>query len=139
MLTGCATPQSPPTVSIDLEELSDSWQDEYEDEFDEDLVLVTFSIADGIELIEVRRVMGPIEERADAALGSSGLGYLDGWGSGGDTYDVFFYGEDRDAMWLLLEPIMRDAPIPLLRVELWPPGMDAVPTVIDLSDPVHAA
>ena len=100
----------------------------------EDLVLVVFSLDAEFGDESTLEEMWPIEDRAIGALEASGLGYIDGNEIGASEYALYFYGTDREALWRLLEPIMRDAPIPLSRVELRPPGPSAGATVIDFAD-----
>lgn len=97
----------------------------------EDLVLVVFALDAEFGNDSTLKQMWAVEDRAAAALESSGAGYIDGNEIGASEYALYFYGTDREAMWQVLEPIMRDAPIPLSRVELWPPGESAEPTVIE--------
>lgn len=97
----------------------------------EDLVLVVFALEAEFGDDRTLEQMWEVEDRAAAALETSGAGYIDGNEIGAAEYALYFYGADREAMWQVLEPIMRDAPIPLTRVELWPPGESAEPTVIE--------
>jgi len=43
---------------------------------------------------------------------------------------VFFYGDDADEMWRVLEPVFAEAPIPWTRVELSDGSDDASPEVL---------
>ena len=99
----------------------------------EDLVLVVFSLDAEFGDESTLEEMWPVEDRAIEALEASGLGYIDGNEIGASEYALYFYGADREAMWRLLEPIMREAPIPLSRVELWPPGDSPGPAIIDFA------
>ncbi|SIT78756.1 hypothetical protein SAMN05880545_1927 [Microbacterium sp. RU33B] len=97
----------------------------------EDLVLVVFALDTEFGDDSTLEQMWAVEDRAAAALETSGSGYIDGNEIGASEYALYFYGTDREDVWQVLEPIMRDAPIPLSRVELWPPGESAEPTVIE--------
>ena len=77
-------------------------------------------------------IMWPTEERAIAALEPSGVGSIEGNSIGGSEYELYFYGDDRHEVWRLIEPIMRDAPVPVSRVELATSIDDAAPEVIEV-------
>jgi hypothetical protein len=75
--------------------------------------------------------MWPTEEAAIVALEEAGLGTIDGNEIGDSTYALYFYGDDSEAMWREIEPIMRDAPVPVAYVELWPDTFESEPRVIE--------
>jgi hypothetical protein len=118
-LSGCLSALIPDAAS------TDEW-----DEF----VTVTFALESEFGDDELLEQMWPIEEQAIEALESAGLGTIDGDDVGGHEYSLWFYGADREAMWDVLEPIMRTAPLPLSRVALWPAGDDTEPEVIELAE-----
>lgn len=99
-----------------------------------EVVLVVFALREEFGPENLLDIMWPLEERAMTAIESAGLGYLDGNEVGDSEYSLYFFGDDREAMWKVLEPIMTTAPYPLARVELWPPGRDAEPRVIPFGD-----
>lgn len=103
-------------------------------DFTVETVLVVFALQDEFGPENLLDVMWPLEDRAMTAIESAGLGYLDGNEVGDSEYSLYFFGDDREAMWKLLEPIMSTAPYPLARVELWPPGREAEPLVIPFGD-----
>ena len=76
--------------------------------------------------------MWPTEERAIAALEAAGIGSIDDNSIGGSESELAFYGDDRHEVWRLIEPIMRDAPVPLSRVELATSIDDVSPEVIEV-------
>ena len=63
--------------------------------------------------------MFALELAAGEALLDEGVGYLDGNGSDGVIYQVFFGGNDHAAMWSIIEPIYADAPLAWSEVQGW--------------------
>lgn len=102
-----------------------------DDAYAEDAVVVVFTLDSELLDEELLEAMLPIEQEALRAIEDGGLGYYDGNEIGGSEFALYFYGDDRDAMWALLEPIMRKAPLELARAELWPPGADAQPRIVE--------
>ncbi len=96
----------------------------------EDLVVAVFTLEAEFGSESLLDDMWPVEERAMEALEHAGAGYIDGNEIGDSEYALYFYGTDREVMWSLLKPVLEDAPIPLTRVALWPPGEAAEPTII---------
>ena len=60
-----------------------------------------------------------LELAAGDAILDAGIGYLDGNGSDGTVYEVFFNGTDHLAMWSIIEPIYSDAPLAWSEVQGW--------------------
>lgn len=129
-LSGClysAIPAAVPGASA-------SWSADDADLSTEDLVVVVFALDSEFGGEDLLDAMWPVEEEALAAIEDAGLGYLDGNDVGAGEYSLYFYGDDRARMWELLEPIMRTAPVPLARVELWPSGEGTEPEVLTFED-----
>lgn len=123
-LSGCLYSAIPATIPSPQASMVE------DDLYTEDLVLVVFALDAEFGDENVLETMWPVEQEALIAIERSGLGYLDGNEIGASEYALYFYGDDRAAMWELLEPILRKAPIEIARVELWPPGADAEPEVL---------
>lgn len=60
-----------------------------------------------------------VELAAGDALLDAGIGYLDGNGSDGEVYEVFYYGSDHEAMWSIIEPMYDEAPLAWSEVQGW--------------------
>ena len=88
----------------------------------DDMLVVVFSVDDTFASTDFFDAMWPVEERAIEAIDASGLGFLDGNDTGANEYGLCFFGSDWRAMWKLLEPIMRTAPAPIARLDVWPAG-----------------
>jgi hypothetical protein len=73
-----------------------------------------------------------IELAAGDALLDAEIGYLDGNGSDGEVYEVFFLGSDPHAMWAIIEPFYVDAPLAWSKVQGWE-SLEAVEPALDLS------
>ena len=90
--------------------------------------VVTFrDTGSGVNLMDA---LEDTELAADDALAAAGAGVLDGNEVSGDTYELYFVGEDRRAMWQVLEPVFADAPVHRSTVELRDGLDDPNPTVI---------
>lgn len=100
------------------------------DEWAEAMVVAHFSVPQELDAGDLLDAMWPVEERAMIAIEESGLGYIDGNGIGAGEYDLYFYGADHEAVWELLEPILREAPLPLRSVTLRPAGDPVEQTVL---------
>lgn len=121
--TGCAyaaIPAATPAASA---------ADEYL-EYTEDLVLAVFALDAEFGSDSTLEAMWAVEDEAMEALEEADAGYIDGNEIGAGEYSLYFYGTNRETMWEVLKPILEEAPIPLSRVELWPPEDDAEPTII---------
>lgn len=123
-LSGCMYALIPATVA------SSAPDEQSGDPYTDDMVLVAFRLDSNPRDVDVVEQMLPIEQRAIEALDESGIGYYDGNEFGDGEFALYFFGADREAMWKLLEPIVSEAPYPLDRAELWPPGSDSEPDVI---------
>lgn len=122
-MTGCVTAMIPePCRSADAS--VEDW---------DEMVIAVFAMGSDFSDATLEE-MWAVEDEAQAALDCAGMGLVDGTGSGMDEYSLYFYGSDRAALWELLEPIMRTAPLELTRAELWPAGDTADPEIIDLSE-----
>ncbi|MET4100468.1 hypothetical protein ABIB37_002705 [Agrococcus sp. UYP10] len=75
--------------------------------------------------------MFALELEAGEALLDAGVGYLDGNGSDGEIYQVFFGGNDHAAMWSIIEPIYADAPLAWSEVQGWS-SLDAEEPALEL-------
>lgn len=128
MFSGCLYAPIPETISTGAADSATEASG-----YTEDLVLAVFALDAEFGSETLLDDMAPVEEQAMEALEDAGAGYIDGNEIGRSEYALYFYGTDRGAMWKLLEPILEDAPIPLTRVELWPPGEAAEPTIIEFA------
>ncbi|MFL0564306.1 hypothetical protein ACH0CG_00985 [Microbacterium sp. 179-I 1D1 NHS] len=117
------TGRTEPDASAELEEEIDT-ADEY------DWVIVSFEVPEGEFDVDLMNALFETELAADQALLDAGVGQIDGNGAGLGGYDVFFYGDDADEMWRVLEPVFAEAPIPWTRVELSDGSDDASPEVL---------
>lgn len=97
---------------------------------EEQWVVVTFGGADEALPIGWMDALLPAEMAAVEALETSGLGYIDGNEIGDHGYELYFVGSDRHAVWGVLEPELRDAPVPWTRVELRTHLEDVDPIVL---------
>ena len=70
------------------------------------------------------------ELAADDALTEAGAGGIDGNEVGAHGYELYFVGDDAEAMWRALEPVFADAPVAWTRVELRNGLEDASPRVL---------
>ena len=98
----------------------------------QEFVTVVFDLESWFGDHDLLDTMWPTEERAIEALEIAGVGSIDGNSIGDSEYVLYFYGDDRREVWRLIEPIMRDAPVPLSRVELSTSIDDASPDVIEI-------
>jgi hypothetical protein len=96
---------------------------------DEDWVVVRFDTAETMSL-DLMDVLLPLELEADEALSESGAGWIDGNEIGANGYELYFTGEDRHAIWAVLEPILAKSPHPWARVELRTGLEDPNPVVL---------
>jgi hypothetical protein len=101
---------------------------------DEDWVVVTFDTAETMSL-DLMDAMLPLELEADEALAADGTGWIDGNEIGAHGYELYFAGEDRHAIWAVLEPIFARSVHPWARVELRQGLEDANPTVFTRGQP----
>lgn len=95
---------------------------------DEDWVVVIFDTAQTMSL-DLMDAMLPLELEADEALAADGTGWIDGNEIGAHGYELYFAGEDRHAIWAVLEPIFAKATHSWSRVELRQGLEDPNPTV----------
>ena len=51
-----------------------------------------------------------LEDRLMQAIEESGVGEFDGIGRGMGALELFMYGPSADALWAVVEPILRDFP-----------------------------
>lgn len=93
-------------------------------------VVVMFGGADDAMPVGWMDALLPIEMAAIEALEESGVGSIDGNEIGNHGYELYFVGEDREAIWAVLEPVLRESPVPWTRVELRARLEDPAPTVI---------
>lgn len=70
------------------------------------------------------------EIAADRALQDAGIGSIDGNEVGDGGYEIYFVGQDREAMWAILRPIVDQAPIPWSTAELRQGLDDKSPQVV---------
>lgn len=75
------------------------------------------------------------ELKADDALTAAGAGRIDGNDVGAYEYELYFVGDDADAMWKILEPVFADAPVPWTQVELHRGRDDPSPRVLTPKEP----
>lgn len=123
-LSGCLYASIPATRPAPTSQAED-------DPYTEDAVSVVFALDADLSHQELLEAMLPIEQEAITAIEDARLGYYDGNEIGESEFALYFYGDDRAAIWKLLEPIMHKAPLELSRAELWPPGADAQPEIIE--------
>ncbi|KJL33862.1 hypothetical protein [Microbacterium azadirachtae] len=117
ILSACS-PSSAPTVAEEKIEGGDAWVvvmfEDRESEFDSNLM---------DQLLET-------ELAADDALAEAGAGGIDGNEVGAHSYELYFVGDDAEAMWRALEPVFAAAPVAWTRVELRNGLEDAAPRVL---------
>lgn len=94
----------------------------------DDWVIVRFEARDRFDTAVMNALLNT-EMAADAALQDAGAGWIDGNEVGGHSYDLYFVGADRNAMWAILRPIIDQAPASWSSVELRHGLDDAKPTV----------
>ena len=70
------------------------------------------------------------ELAADDALTEAGVGMIDGNEVGDHSYELYFVGDEGEAMWRVLEPVFEDAPVPWTRVEIRSGLEDETPRVL---------
>ena len=85
----------------------------------DDWVVVHFEGNAEYTVEDAFRELEQTEYAADDALRNRELGLIDGNEVGGDSYDIYFVGFDRDPMWDALAPIFADAPLQWTSVELY--------------------
>ncbi len=95
----------------------------------EDWVVVRFDTTQTMPL-DLMDAMLPLELEADEALSDSGAGWIDGNEIGANGYELYFTGEDRHAIWAVLEPIFAASPQRWSRVELRTSLEDPDPIVL---------
>ena len=93
-------------------------------------VVVTFSDAGDRLSLDAMDSLLETEVDADDALRAAGAGWIDGNEMGENQYDLYFVGNDRNAMWAVLEPIFASAPIKWSRVELRDGLEDPAPLLV---------
>lgn len=116
-LTACSAPALP-GIERDEDIGADAW------------VVVTFDETTEQFDLGVMDALLETEIAADEALKAAGAGFIDGNEIGDHRYDLYFVGEDPDAMWTILEPIFEGAPLRWSRVELRNGFEDTDPTVL---------
>lgn len=92
--------------------------------------MVTFGGAHDALPFGWMELLQPTEEAAIEALEESGVGYIDGNEIGDHGYELYFVGDDGHAVWSVLEPVLRDSPVPWTRVELRTGLEDPNPIVV---------
>jgi len=85
----------------------------------DDWVVVHFASNSEYSAGDAFRQLEDTEYAADDALNDDGLGLIDGNEVGGDSYDIYFVGFDRDHMWEALAPVFAAAPLQWTSVELY--------------------
>ncbi|QCR18740.1 hypothetical protein [Agrococcus sp. SGAir0287] len=122
-LSGCVLlppQQTIPTAHLaDGDELAEYWDDVPEEVQGDASIVMTFTDVPAADDEAAWEALTTLEMEAGVALVDAGVGYLDGNGSDGVVYDVFFYGLDHEAMWDVVEPIYADAPIAWSSVTMW--------------------
>ncbi len=91
-------------------------------------MVVSYDVAD--EDPAMLRLLG-VEVAADQALQIAGIGMIDGNEVGRGTYDMYFAGTDRNAMWDIIEPVLAQAPEAWTTAELRDGLDDPSPIIID--------
>ena len=127
-LSGCVA-MPPRTVAPEhVEEVVEQW-DQVDASVDGDAsVILSFDLPADVD-DATWDAMLDLELVAGDALLAADAGYLDGNGTDGVVYDVFFYGLDHEDMWAILEPVYADAPIAWSTTQLWERWDDAAPAV----------
>lgn len=129
-LAGCVvTPPAPTPHLAYADELEEHWEDVPDDLADDATIMMTFTdLPDAADAAAWDAMLARELEAGDALM-AAGVGYLDGNGSDGVVYDVFFVGSDHEAMWAIVEPVYADAPIAWSSVMMWASAEDMEPTV----------
>ncbi len=74
-------------------------------------VIATFSLSDtGWGAPEDYDALEELEERLMEAIAENDVGEFDGIGRGMGVLEIFMYGPSADALWAVVEPILRDFP-----------------------------
>jgi hypothetical protein len=76
----------------------------------EHAVIVQFDV-DGFPQDQDLREIRKLESELEVAIESVGAGEYDGDGFDGDSGELFFYGQDADAMLQTLMPILAASPL----------------------------
>jgi hypothetical protein len=77
----------------------------------QEAVIATFLLSDtGWGAPEDYDALEELEERLMAAIAEHGVGEFDGMGRGMGVLEIFMYGASADALWAVVEPILRDFP-----------------------------
>ena len=128
-LAGCviAPPSTPHLAHYD--EVEEHWEDVPDGIDDDASIIVTFTDLPDADDDAAWEALLDLELEAGEALVAAGLGYLDGNGSDGVVYGVFFYGSDHEAMWEVVEPVYADAPVAWSAVRMWASSEDVEPAV----------
>ena len=95
----------------------------------DDWVVVVFTTEKWIDA-KVMDLLLETELKAAEAVESAGVGVIDGNEVGAGSYELFFVGSDREAMWRVLKPAFAEAPVKWSRVELRHGFEDPAPRVI---------
>lgn len=127
-LAGCVV--APPSGHLaQYDEVQEHWDDVPESVVGDATIMMTFTDLPAADDDAAWDALLSLELEAGDALMAAGMGYLDGNGSDGVVYDVFFMGPDHEAMWQVIEPIYDDAPIAWSTVSMWASDDDAEPAV----------
>ncbi len=127
-LTACIglPPSSPADVGVPItdEEHGERVQEHWDDidpalQDAEQSIIMSFSDLPTDPDDVVWEEMFFLELAVGEALLDAGVGYLDGNGSDGEIYEVFYWGNDHEAMWSIIEPMYADAPLAWSEVQGW--------------------
>ncbi|WP_147424076.1 hypothetical protein [Microbacterium sp. AG1240] len=96
----------------------------------DDWVVVSFDDREAESDLDPMDELLETELAADQALADADAGWIDGNDVGDGTYELSFVGDDTEEMWMLLEPVFADAPVPWSEVRLYDGFDDPTPRVI---------
>ena len=101
---------------------------------DSQWVVVTYA-DDETMPISIMDALKDTELEASAALDRTGVGFMDGNDIGDGEYQLYFGGQDREAVWRIVQPILDRAPVKWDKATLSTSNDDDDPTVLVNADP----